>query len=256
MSIGLQIRRSRGTQEKVAAWLEHKKQTRPKDKWKKNIVHDFIDFCRISHFHKQYNTTNSKSKRKCKATGKRMSECMYVWERERAPLYVTILLSLKEPVIYSSLVWWYAAIMVATTMLMHTYIYMYILYVKKWITYFVNVLNHNENKVKTLFFFKLETLYIFIFIYICIYRISSYLYQWKRKKVYAKEHLPRTLSFVSSFFSFTYSSSCIIICSAIRHCIWRIPCFITRCTAYVCMSVKIKEKGFVMFSFPMIEIIF
>jgi hypothetical protein len=122
---------------------------------------------------------------------------VYVRVRERAPLYVTILLSLKEPVIYSSLVWWYAAIMVATTMLMHTYIYMYILYVKKWITYFVNVLNHNENKVKTLFFFKLETLYIFIFIYIYVYIefLRIYTNEKERKCMQKNIYHVRCLSF-------------------------------------------------------------
>jgi hypothetical protein len=90
----------------------------------------------------------------------------------------------------------------------------------------------------------LETLHIFIFIYVYIEFLR--IYTNEKKKVYAEEHLPRTVSFVLSFFfPFTYSSSSIIICSAIRHCIWRILCFITRCTVYVCMSVKIKEKSFV-----------
>lgn len=167
------------------------------------------------------------------------------WETQRTPLCVTIFLSLKEPVKYSSLVWWYAVIMVATTtVLMHSDVY--ILDVKKWIAYFVNVLNHNENKVEALFFFNWKRC-IFILIYpytfISVYISNFFIFRrMKKKDVCKRTHLLRILSFVSSS---TYSSSCIIICSTIRHCIWRILSFITRCTIHVYMSVKIKEKGFV-----------
>jgi len=167
MSISLQIRRSRRIQHKLVAWLIYKKQDQSEKRLEKILSTISSTLVR---FHTFINNITLQTARVTESIKQLKKERVNEWEREDTFICYYI------PFVEGACQIFIISLMICSNNGGDDRVDIYILYVKKWVAYFVNVLNHNENKVKTLFFFKLETLYIYI------YQISSYLYKWKKKE--------------------------------------------------------------------------
>ena len=116
----------------------------------KYLVHHFIDSCHIPHFinnimprtHQRSRSRQPAMWERTAAESERLSARRYLGRGQ------SFFDDGETPVKYSSLVWWYTAIIIAATttfVLINTS-----MYEKKWIVYLVNVLHRNEDKVNVL----------------------------------------------------------------------------------------------------------